>query len=167
MRYVFRRQRQRALPSGLPLLAGGASSADSAKGLCPLDSRSSPERRPMRTAAGLCPAPAGDKPPDPEMLTHLHFACGRDGGFWCVYNCLYSTDRPAIRTAGRSVSYVVFMLNGFYIVFRYQLTIELTLFAQCLDSVRQAPKVNKALGILLVIVACIKSRQLFRVQRIR
>ncbi len=34
------------------------SSADSARGLCPLDSHSSPERRPTRTAAGRCPAPA-------------------------------------------------------------------------------------------------------------
>ncbi len=34
------------------------SSADSARGLCPLDSHSSPERHPTRTAAGRCPAPA-------------------------------------------------------------------------------------------------------------
>ena len=38
----LRGERQRALPSGLPL---------------------------------------GPLAPDPEMLTHLHFACGRDGGF--------------------------------------------------------------------------------------
>jgi len=35
---------------------------------------------PARRAAGLCPAPAGAFAPDPEMLTHLCFACGRDGG---------------------------------------------------------------------------------------
>jgi len=32
-------QHQRALPSGLPPLAGEASSADSTRGRCPLDSR--------------------------------------------------------------------------------------------------------------------------------
>ncbi len=34
---------------------------------------------PTRRAAGLCPAPAGAFAPDPEMLTHLFIACGRDG----------------------------------------------------------------------------------------
>ncbi|NBI83719.1 undecaprenyldiphospho-muramoylpentapeptide beta-N-acetylglucosaminyltransferase [Clostridiaceae bacterium] len=34
---------------------------------------------PTRRAAGLCPAPTGAFAPDPEMLTHLCFACGRDG----------------------------------------------------------------------------------------
>ena len=52
---------QRALPSGLPPLAGEASYADGTKGRCPLDSR-----------WGFTP--------DPEMLTHLCFACGRDEG---------------------------------------------------------------------------------------
>ncbi len=63
--------RQRALPSGLPPLAGEASYADCGRalpctrpyagcirGLCPLNSRPSPGRRPTRTAAGLRPAPA-------------------------------------------------------------------------------------------------------------
>ncbi|NBH78073.1 hypothetical protein D3Z52_07780, partial [Clostridiaceae bacterium] len=35
---------------------------------------------PARRAAGLRPAPAGAFAPDPEMLTHLYLACGRDGG---------------------------------------------------------------------------------------
>ena len=40
-------------------------SAAGTSGLCPLDSR-----------RGVTP--------DPEMLTHLCFACGRDEGFWCI-----------------------------------------------------------------------------------
>ncbi|RKJ79524.1 hypothetical protein D7X33_07500, partial [Butyricicoccus sp. 1XD8-22] len=35
---------------------------------------------PTRRATGLCPVPAGAFAPDPEMLTHLLIACGRDGG---------------------------------------------------------------------------------------
>jgi len=67
---VLRGLRQRALPSGLPPLAGEASSADCARGLCPLDSRSSPEWRPMRTApeGSALWTPAGAYAPDPEML---------------------------------------------------------------------------------------------------
>jgi len=57
----------RALPCTRAYAAGTSHSerayAASARGLCPLDSR------------------WGLKAPDPEMLTHLHFACGRDGGF--------------------------------------------------------------------------------------
>ena len=70
--FVLRRQRQRAPPSGLPLLAGAASSADSAKGLCPLDSRSSPEWRPPQTA------PKGSALWTPTPLRGF-LACGRDG----------------------------------------------------------------------------------------
>ena len=44
------------------LLAGEAAYAAGARGRCPLDSR-----------WGFAP--------DPEMLTHLCLACGRDGGF--------------------------------------------------------------------------------------
>ena len=91
-------------------------SAAGTRGRCPLDSCSSPERRPARTAAGLRPAPAplrrapegaalwtpaGALAPDPEMLSHLPFACGRDGGLvHSLYSCI--TDRPTKRRAGRS-----------------------------------------------------------------
>ena len=44
------------------LLAGEAACAAGTRGRCPLDSR-----------WGFAP--------DPEMLTHLRLACGRDGGF--------------------------------------------------------------------------------------
>ena len=58
----------------------------------------------MRTApegAALW-TPAGAYAPDPEMLTHLCFACGRDGGFWCVLISNASLTGPPERLrAGR------------------------------------------------------------------
>ena len=61
---------QRALPSGLPLLAGGAASAARTSGLCPLDSRSSPEGPPLRRApAGSALwTPAGALPQTPRCF---------------------------------------------------------------------------------------------------
>jgi len=46
--------------------------------------------------------PAGAQAPDPEMLAHLCFACGRDGGSGCGVNLFSCADRPAKRLAGRS-----------------------------------------------------------------
>ena len=66
------------------------SSADGAKGLCPLDSRSSPERRPPQTA------------PDPEMRTHLLFRprAGRGLGAEAIDDALL-TGPPERLRAGR------------------------------------------------------------------
>ena len=88
-------QHQRALPSGLPPLAGEASSADSTRGRCPLDSRPSSGRRPLRTApegaALWTPAPMRRAPkgsalwtpagasPRPRDANASQLACGRDG----------------------------------------------------------------------------------------
>ena len=48
---------------------------------CAVSGRAPPlHPAPARRAAGLRPAPAGAFAPDPEMLTHLYLACGRDGG---------------------------------------------------------------------------------------
>ncbi len=55
---------------------------------------------PARRAAGRCPAPAGAFAPDPEMLTHLCFACGRDGSLEGFYFFRCSVPQPAIMTAG-------------------------------------------------------------------
>ena len=55
-------------------------SAASTSGLCPLDSRAF-----AAGTSGLCPLDSRRGiTPDPEMLTHLCFACGRDEGFWCI-----------------------------------------------------------------------------------
>ena len=66
----------RALPCTRAFAAG-------TKGRCPLDSR-----------RGFSPGP--------EMLTHLRLACGRDRSFGAPPPVFAITDRPAIRTAGRS-----------------------------------------------------------------
>ncbi len=63
-RGVLRRQRQRAPPSGLPLLAGEASSADSAKGLRPLDSHAPPGLLRLRAGREL-----NSLPPVAALLT--------------------------------------------------------------------------------------------------
>jgi len=75
--------RQRALASGLPLLAGGAAFAAGTRGLCPLDSR-----------WGFAP--------DPEMLTHLFLAYGRDGGLGALSSVpALLTSLPKAGQAGR------------------------------------------------------------------
>ena len=73
---VLRGLRQRALPSGLPPLAGKASYADSTRGLCPLDSRWSLRPRPRDAA-------------------HLTIACGRDGDYEVPSFLSYYADQPA------------------------------------------------------------------------
>ena len=117
-------QHQRALPSGLPPLAGEASYADSTRGRCPLDSRPSPGRRPMRTAPKgaalwtpalrrggvLCGRHQRALPsglplgfhPRPRDAAHLCLACGRDEGFRCsVFFAAVLTCPPKGRRTGR------------------------------------------------------------------
>ena len=112
-RAVLRGQRQGAALH--PRLRGGRSCADSGRALpC---TRAYAASGPTRTAAGRCPAPvptrrapkgsalwtpAGANAPDPEMLTHLHLACGRDGRFGCSAYRICTADQPAIRPAGWS-----------------------------------------------------------------
>jgi len=90
---------QRALPSGLPLLAGVASYADRTRGLCPLDSRWS-----LR--------------PRPRDATHLIIACGRDGDFEVSSFLSYYADRPAKSRAGRS-TYFSASLHKYFIFINF------------------------------------------------
>ena len=96
---VLRGLRQRALPSGLPLLAGVASYADSTRGLCPLDSRWS-----LR--------------PRPRDATHLFIACGRDGDFEVSTFLSYYADQPAKSRAGRS-AYFSSSLHKYFIFIKF------------------------------------------------
>ncbi len=86
---------QRALPSGLPLLAGGAASAAGTSGLCPLDSR-----------WGFAP--------DPEMLRISASPAGgtRD---WVLYNCSYCAAQPAKRIAGWAVFFIAYPIELFFV----------------------------------------------------
>ncbi len=80
---------------------GGGGGGRRGGGARPPPARGAPEGAALWT-------PAGVSTPGPKMLTHLHPACGRDEGFWCVNHRLYDADRPATRTAGRSAYFGLF-----------------------------------------------------------
>ncbi len=79
------------------LLAGEAACAAGTRGRCPLDSR-----------WGFAP--------DPEMLTHLRLACGRDGGLGAfIVAGTVLTGLPKEGQAGRffSVRFIVYINTYF------------------------------------------------------
>ena len=64
--------------------------------------RRAPKGSALWTPGGLCPAPAGALAPDPEMLTHLCLACGRDGGLGTLPTAaILLTTPPKGGRAGR------------------------------------------------------------------
>jgi len=73
------------------LLAGEAACAARARGLCPLDSR-------------------WGYAPDPEMLTHLCLACGRDGGWvrWLFMTRCWPARQKAGGPVGLMLLYICF-----------------------------------------------------------
>ena len=77
-----------------------------AKGRCPLDTRAyaagTKGRCPLESRWGIAP--------DPEMLTHLCFACGRDGGLGAspVHAALLTSPHKGLR-AGRFFAAVFFV----------------------------------------------------------
>ncbi|RKJ74959.1 hypothetical protein D7X33_18720 [Butyricicoccus sp. 1XD8-22] len=76
------------------------------RGRCPLDSR---QGAALWTPGRALPCTRwGRKPPDPEMLSHLYVACGRDGGF-----CPPFTLRDPARQNGGGLVGVGYLMGGF------------------------------------------------------